>query len=120
MSYQEDFKTLLQTFSTTLSEEERHKLDQQDTWEHLLSPVPKYEPKLIKIPTTTGKPKLGRLIKSIAINSDISFQHIKLPKTIPTLEKLRTIYINITRHSDTSLITTNLHDLIWDYMDYTY
>jgi hypothetical protein len=116
MSYQEDFKTLLQTFSTTLSEEERHKLDQQDTWEHLLSPVVKYEPKLIKLSTSLGKPKVGKLIRSIATSSDISFDHIKLTKTIPTLEKLRTIYINIIRNSITP---PNLHDIIWNYMDYS-
>lgn len=116
MSYQEDFKTLLQTFSTTLSKEERLKLDQQDAWEHLLSPVIKFEPKQIKL-IINGKPKLGKLIRSIATSSDISFQHIKLTKTISTLEKLRTIYINITRHSK---IQPNLHDLIWDYMDYSY
>ncbi len=116
MSYLEDFKTLLHTFSASLSVEERHKLDQQDTWDHLLSPVAKFQPKLIKI-TINGKPKTGKLIKSIATNSDISFQHIKLTKTIPTLEKLRTIYINITRHN---VISPNFHDIIWDYMDYSY
>jgi hypothetical protein len=115
MSYLEDFKTLLTTFSLGLSNEERHKLDQQDTWEHLLSPVTPYEPKRIKL-SLNGKTSYGKLIRSIAIKSDISFNHIKLTKTIPTLEKLRTIYINISRTES----ITNLSDIIYQHMDYAF
>lgn len=113
MSYLDDFKSTIISFSSSLTNEEKHKLDQQDTWEHLLSSTTPKEPKVIKM-NLNGKLIKLKIVKTIATQPDISFNHIRLSHTIPTLQKLRTIYLNI------STKPINLSDFIYELMDYSF